>query len=209
MSAPPKTVLTASPEEELAIRDAVRSADPTTLGPGRVIADNTHIDGVLDLLADPQVSDPVYDLPRPFTQTSVASWIERCTELRSRGEGLLILTVGPGGLVLGYSKICVWPTRSSAELGGALRAGLQNSGSGGPGAAHTIGWIFATLNVRLIGLTAAFDNIRSTKLIDRMGFVRMGERVALRADGTIRRSHYWEMTRDQWQSLQGKGINRD
>jgi hypothetical protein len=42
------------------------------------------------------------------------------------------------------------------------------------------------------------DPVRSTKLIERMGFVRMGERDAIRPDGTIRRSHYWEMTRDAW-----------
>lgn len=198
MSAPPKTVLTASPQEEAAIRDAVRNADPATLGPGRLIAGDAHVDGVLDLLVDPAVSDPIYDLPRPFTQASIAGWIGHCAELRHRGEGLLILTVMPGGTVMGYSKISVWPGRSSAELGGALRAGLQNTGSGSAGAAHTIGWIFATLNVRLIGLTAALDNTRSARLIDRMGFVRMGERDVLRADGTIRRSLYWEMTKEGW-----------
>ena len=38
MSAPPKTVLTATPEEEAAIRNAVRTADPEALGPKRIIA---------------------------------------------------------------------------------------------------------------------------------------------------------------------------
>jgi RimJ/RimL family protein N-acetyltransferase len=201
MSAPPKTVLTASPEEEESIRNAVRNADPATLGPGRVMAHETHAVAVLDLLADPAVSDPVYALPRPFTHASVADWIEHCAQARRAGEGLLILTATPDGTVMGYSKISVWPDRSSAELGGALRATLQNAGSGGTGAAHMIDWIFATLHVRLICLTAALDNIRSAKLIDRMGFNRMGERDAPRADGTIRRSLYWEMGREEWERV--------
>ena len=30
--------------------------------------------------------------------------------------------------------------------------------------------------------------------------VRMGEREAVRPDGTTRRSVYWEMTRDEWRA---------
>ncbi len=198
MSAAPKTILTATPEEEQHIREAVRTADPGTLGLGRCLATHAHTAGVLDLFADPAVSDPIYALPRPLTAHSIAEWIEHCAQARANGDGLLFLTLAPDGQVMGYSKISVWPERSSAELGGALRATLQNSGSGGAGAAHTIGWIFDTLQVRLICLTAALDNIRSLKLIDRIGFKRMGERDAVRADGTIRRSQYWELTRDEW-----------
>ena len=204
MSAPPKTVLTATREEEQAIRDAVRNADPLTLGPGRVIANETHAAGVLDLFADPAVSEPIYDLPRPFTLASIAAWIAEAERQRQTGDGLMILTATPDGTIMGYSKISVWPDRASAELGGAIRATLQNSGAGGSGAAHTFGWIFSTLKVRLIGLTAALDNIRSAKLIDRIGFRRLGERESIRPDGTIRRSLYWEMTAAEWVAKRGE-----
>jgi RimJ/RimL family protein N-acetyltransferase len=200
VAAPPKTILAASPAEEAAIRQAVRTADPATLGPGRRLATEADADAVLDLLADPAVSDPIYALPRPLTLGSVKGWIEDCEAERQRGECLLILT-GPPAQVMGYSKITVWPDRSSAELGGALRASLQGTGGGGAGAAHTIGWIFRTIGVRLICLTAATDNIRSAKLIDRMGFKRMGERDAHRPDGTTRRSIYWELSRTEWEAL--------
>ncbi len=204
MSAPPKTVLTATRQEEQAIRDAVRNADPLTLGPGRIIANETHAAGVLDLFADPAVSEPIYDLPRPFTLSSIAAWIAEAERQRQTGDGLLILTATPDGTIVGYSKISVWPDRASAELGGAIRATLQNSGAGGSGAAHTFGWIFSTLKVRLIGLTAALDNIRSAKLIDRIGFRRLGERESIRPDGTIRRSLYWEMTAAEWVAKRGE-----
>jgi hypothetical protein len=129
MSAPPKTVLTASPQEEQAIRDAVRNADVLTLGPGRVLANEAHTAGVLDLFADPAVSEPIYDLPRPFTQASIATWIEDAEAERRRGEGLLILTALPDGTVMGYSKITLWPGRASAELGGAI---TRSAGSSQP-----------------------------------------------------------------------------
>lgn len=201
MSAPPKTQLTTTPEEEQAIRDAVRGADPRTLGPGRAIATQAHVAGLLDLLSDPAVSDPIYDLPRPFTSATLAKWIADSEAQRQRGEGILFVTLDFSGRVAGYSKITVWPDRSSAELGGALRADLQNSGSGGAGAFHTFGWIFNALGVRLMCLTAAVDNVRSAKLIDKAGFQRMGERDAIRPDGTIRRSIYWELTREGWDAL--------
>lgn len=63
MSAPPKTVLTATPEEAAAIRAAVQTADPETLAPKRAIAGPDHVDDLLDLIGDPEVSDAIYDLP--------------------------------------------------------------------------------------------------------------------------------------------------
>ena len=54
------------------------------------------------------------------------------------------------------------------------------------------------MKVRLGSLTAALENGRSTRLSDRMGLRRLGEREATRPDGTTRRSHYWEMTREEW-----------
>jgi len=201
VSAPPKTVLSASPDEERSIRAAVRAAPIDQLGPGRRIATREDADAVVDLLADPDVSGPIYDLPRPINRTTITDWIEAAEQDRRAGRGLLVLTRSPGNEVSGYSRITVWPERSSAELAGALRAGAQGSGVGGSGAAQTIGWIFEALGVRLVCLTAATDNVRSIRLIDRMGFRRMGERTAVRPDGSTRTSCYWEMTAQEWLAL--------
>ena len=198
MSAPPKTVLHAADTEAEAIRRAVRAVDVGTLGPGRVRANLSHVAGLVALLSDPQVSDPIYDLPRPIGEDSVTRWVAEAQAQALAGEGLLILTLDGKGEVSGYSKITVWPDRASGELAGAMRADAQNRGQGGPGAAHTFGWMFETLGVRLIGLTAALDNIRSAKLIEAAGFVPMGERQAKRPDGSVRVSRYWELTRDEW-----------
>jgi RimJ/RimL family protein N-acetyltransferase len=58
--------------------------------------------------------------------------------------------------------------------------------------------MFEALGLRLIGLTAALDNVRSAKAIDGAGFRRMGEVESTRPDGTVRRSLYWELRREEW-----------
>jgi RimJ/RimL family protein N-acetyltransferase len=61
--------------------------------------------------------------------------------------------------------------------------------------------MFDRLGVRLIGLTAALDNARSAKVIEAAGFEPMGERDSRKPDGSIRRSRYWELTKDKWLAL--------
>ena len=198
MSAPPKTVIHASEDEEEAIRQAVRTVSLEGLGGRRERAELRHVPGLVKLLADERVSGWIYDLPRPITEESVTRWVAENQAQMLAGEALLIVNLDDAGEVSGYSRITVWPQHASAELAGAVRADLQNSGRGGAGMAHTFGWIFETLGVRLMCLTAALDNLRVQKGIDAAGFIRMGERDAVRPDGSVRRSVYWELTRDQW-----------
>ena len=198
MSAPPKTLLEVTQAEAEAIRQAVRTADPRALDGGRRVVTLEDVEALTALLSDPAVSDPIYDLPRPINAETIGDWVRRCEAERQRGETLLLLTRDAEGVLAGYSKITVWPLRSAAELAGAIRADRQNSGQGGAGAWRTIDWMFETLGVRLICLTAAVDNIRSARLIEAMGFMRLGERDAVAQDGTVRPSLYWEMSRDAW-----------
>ena len=208
MSAPPKTVLTATPEEEAAIREAVRTADPETLAPKRAIAGPEHVDDLLELLADPEVSGAIYDLPRPLTRENVAAWVADFAGQRARGEGLLIVVPDFGKGIVSYSQITVWPERASAELAGAMRSDIQGGGGGSEGAARSFAWMFGTLKVRLIGLTAAPDNVRSIKLIDRAGFVRMGERESMRSDGTVRLNPKWRALRFSHSFTPGRLMSR-
>lgn len=201
MSAPPKTVLEVSSAEEAAIRNSVRNADLSLLGVGYRLADEEHIEGLISLLSDPQVSEPIYDLPRPFTPASIGNWVREARMGQARGEALLCVMLDDDGAISGYSYFTVWPDRSAAEIAGAHRADTQGRGVGKVGAARSFDWMFEHLGVRLIGLTAAKDNVRSAKVIEAAGFISMGERIGIRPDGTARESQYWEMTRDQWRCL--------
>ncbi|MCA3754478.1 MAG: GNAT family N-acetyltransferase [Phenylobacterium sp.] len=205
MSDPPVTALRATPEEEADIRRRVREVDPTSLGPDRVIAVLGYAAALARMLADPRVSDPIYDLPRPITEASVRAWIEETAALQAAGEAILILSLDEDGEVAGYSRFSIWPDRSSAELAGATRADRQNRGQGTAGAARSFGWMFEVLGVRLIGLTAALDNVRSARVIEAAGFRPMGERDSRRPDGTVRRSRYWEMTVEDWRRARVSG----
>ncbi|MFL5295623.1 MAG: GNAT family N-acetyltransferase [Phenylobacterium sp.] len=192
MSAPPITVLTATPDEEAAIVAAVRAA------PGQLVAGAEHVESLLKLLSDPRVSDPIYDLPRPFTPASIARWVEESAALQQEGRCILAMSLDGAGEVAGYTRFTIWPERASGEMAGAKRRDLQNSGAGRSGVSSGIAWMFEALHLRLIGLTAAVDNVRSAKAIDGAGFRRMGEVESVRPDGTTRRSLYWELTRDEW-----------
>lgn len=200
MSAPPKTVLEVSPAEEEAIRLAVRDPDLALLGADCFLASSVDAAALSAFLADPAVSDPIYDLPRPLTEERVRAWIEDALQKQARGEAVLTLRRDDRGEVIGYSYFTIWPDRSAAEIAGAQRADRQNAGRGKAGAARSFDWMFEMLGVRLICVTAALDNVRSARVIEAAGFAPMGERDSLRPDGSIRRSLYWEMTRDAWRA---------
>lgn len=198
MSAPPITSLVVDRQEAEAICAAVRQADLSLLGPFHRLATRDHVAGLVALLSDPAVSDPIYDLPRPFTEQVISDWIAEAQARQARGEAILAVTLDAQGAVSGYSYFTIWPDLSAAELAGAHRGDAQGQGKGKIGAARSFGWMFEHLGVRLIGLTAAKDNIRSARVIEAAGFLPRGERESVRADGSIRVSLYWELTRDQW-----------
>ena len=203
MSAPPITVLEVSAEEAAAIRAAVRGVNDASLTIGRRIARPEDAGRLTALLADPAVSGPIYDIPRPINEARIGAWIEESLAQQASGECVLLLNLAADGAVVGYSRVTVWPDRSAAELAGAMAASHQGGGQGGAGAVRMFGWVFDTLGVRMMGLTAALDNVRSARLIDAAGFTRMGQRDSVRADGTVRRSLYWEMMRDEWRRRWG------
>src|SRR5258708_9826620 len=97
MSAPPKAVLHAPEVEAAAIRRAVRTVDVATLGPRRVRADLSHVAGLVSLLSDPRVSDPIYDPPRPIREDNVTPWVAEAQAPAPAGQGPPIPTPHPKG----------------------------------------------------------------------------------------------------------------
>lgn len=160
--------------------------------------------GLFALLSDPAVHAPIYTLPRPLTERSVEDFIEMHILEREAGIGLLFVREGEEGRIMGYSDVQVWPEYGAGELGGALHPSLHGQGSGARGAAASFGWMFEGLGLGLICETAALDNVATQRLLDGLGFRRMGEVTSTRSDGTSRASLVWEMTRGEWEARHGK-----
>ena len=99
MSAPPKTVLTATPEEEAAIRARVRNVDAATLGAGFVLATAQHVPALVEFLSDPAVSGPIYDLPRPINIDTVSHWVADAERRREAGEAILFIRLDDTGRI--------------------------------------------------------------------------------------------------------------
>jgi len=196
------TRIAASPGEAEAIRAAV--SVQTVMGDSR-LAELGDAPGLFALLSDPLVHAPIYTLPRPLTEASVEAFIAGHLEERAAGEGLLFVRAGEGGQVMGYSDVQVWPQWRAGELGGALHPSLHGKGAGGRGAAASFAWMFEALGLDLICETAALTNVPTQRMLDGLGFRRMGETLSTRPDGTTRASLVWEITRAEWAARHGFG----
>ena len=149
-------------------------------------------------LCDPQISAPIYTLPRPLTVAAVEQFISNHQEEQRIGEGLLFLNFNSDGEIGGYQDIYLWPQWAAGELGGAVHPERQGKRKGIEGAKLGFDWMFDALKLNLICETAALDNLRTARLLDGLGFERMGETLSRRDDGTTRASLVWEISRDQW-----------
>lgn len=189
-----------SPERAEQIREAVRAA--STLAPRRSgvsrLARESDAPALHDFFADPSVHAPIYSLPRPLSEDTVRGFINAHIAERALGTGLLFLNLTDEGEIAGYSDIQVWPRWAAGELTGGLHPGRQSQGEGTSGAAASFGWMFETLGLDLICETAAPDNPRTARLLDGLGFRRVGEVTSTRPDGTTRPSRVWEITRSEW-----------
>lgn len=185
----------APPEQVARIRAAVRGEEK--LGDSRLACPEDAA-GLYALFAEPKVNAPIYSLPRPLTVENVRMFIEDHIAQRERGEGLLFVRDTGDGQIMGYSDIQVWPQWAAGEIAGGLHPSLHSKGAGTQGAAQTFTWMFDTLHLDLLCETASLENVITQRMLDGMGFHRMGQVTSMRPDGTTRESLVWEMTREEW-----------
>lgn len=198
MSNIPLTRNTVDKTKDQAIREAVSNAQ-TLSGLAR-LATQDDVEIFTELLSDPKISRAIYTLPPQINHDSVAAFIDQHLEERERGEGLLMIGVGEDERVNAYHDIQFWPQWGACELGGAIRSDRQNSGQGGSGALEAFGWLFDVIGVDLICETAALENVRTARLLERIGFEYMGEIESELPGGSTRPSKYWELSKNDWQS---------
>jgi len=190
----PDTKIETSAAEAAQIRATVQKLDRIE-ATGHQLARPDDAADLLDLLADPQVNGPLYTIPTDVDLPWVQNWIDQHLREREEGTGLLFITRGPTGSVDGFSDIQIWPDYAAAEMGGGLRPGLQGQSRGGQGAAGMFMWLFQDLGIKLLAMTCAEDNIRTQKLLTRIGFTQGKSRISVGPDGTTRPSLYFEMLR--------------
>lgn len=197
----PLTRNEATPEKAQAIRNNVRSVAFSAMARRR-LATPEDAPAFCAMAADPRICDPIYTLPKPVTLKAVEGFIAQHVEEQARGEGLLIFDVDDVGAIAAYHDIAFWPEWSACELGGAIRPDRQGKGHGGAGAAAAFDWLFDVIGVDLICETAALDNIRTRKLLERLGFTLIGEIESELPGGGVRPSLYFECrSSDRHQAL--------
>ncbi len=192
----PKTRNLVSEERQQAIREAVQRCRGIPQLSRVVTEDDVH--RLTDLFSDPSLSAPIYTLPTVINHETVAAFIDKHLAEQRLGKGLLMINVDDNDRAVGYYDVQVWPQWAACELGGAIRGDRQNSGQGSAGALTTFNWLFDALGVDLICETAALDNIRTARLLERIGFKYMGEIESVLPDGGTRPSRYWEMSKQDW-----------
>lgn len=192
----PRTRNLVSEERQQAIREAVQRCRGIPQLSRVVTEDDVH--RLTDLFSDPSLSAPIYTLPTVINHETVAAFIDKHLAEQRLGEGLLMINVDDNDRAVGYYDVQVWPQWAACELGGAIRGDRQNSGQGSAGALTTFNWLFDALGVDLICETAALDNIRTARLLERIGFKYMGEIESVLPDGGTRPSRYWEMSKQDW-----------
>jgi RimJ/RimL family protein N-acetyltransferase len=104
--------------------------------------------------------------------------------------------------VAAYHDIQFWPQWAACELGGAIRIDRQGAGAGVGGAATAFNWLFDVIGVDLICETAALDNHRTARLLEKLGFMFQGQIESALPGGGTRPSKCWEMTKEAWRTKQ-------
>ena len=200
MAGIPLTRRQATAQKQAAIQNAVSKA---TKIPGLArIASLADAGALTDLLCDPEISAPIYTLPKSINRKTVEQFISQHIEERANGTGLLLISMDDENAVAGYHDIQFWPQWAACELGGAIRTDRQGAGAGVGGAATAFNWLYDVIGVDLICETAALDNHRTARLLERLGFVFQDQIESELPGGGTRPSNYWEMTKDGWRAKQ-------
>jgi len=198
----PVTRTPVSAERARAIRSAVQAASSmATDNEVSRLATTDDAAVFYDFLKDPEVHAPIYTLPTVLTLASVTAFIQRYSDARDAGTGLLFFNFNRDGALGGYTDVTVWPDWAAGELGGAVHPNRQGQRKGIAGARLGFSWMFDALDLDVICETAALDNIRTARLLDTLGFRRMGQTLSSYDDGRTRPSLVWEVTKDEWRAM--------
>ena len=190
----PKTQIPTTPQQAQAIRNAVRAVTHISPPYGNLdLATTQDTAEILALLMDERVSGDVYTLPRPFSLSSVRAYIKEHQEQARAGDGLLMCSRDGRGQIISLVDFQFWPEYSACEFGGVIAFEHQSKSIGTKGIKQLCAWTHGVIGINLLAMTTSLENIRSQKMLKRLGFTQLGEMESVRPDGGVRRSLYWEL----------------
>lgn len=197
----PKSRTCVCADEEARLRETVRGAEWMN---GRIagarVARVEDAEALAGLLAHESIGPKIYTMPNPINAATMSGFIADHLMQRARGDGILFVSFNAAGEATAYFDVEVWPQWSICKFGGAVKAERQGRGFGGACGLAAVEWCFDQLGVARICETTARDNVRSIRLLSRLGFVQNGEVTAIKPDGTTRPSLYWELERERWEA---------
>ena len=94
----------------------------------------------------------------------------------------------------------LWSQCSIAKFAAAVKAECQHRGFSGACGPAAVAWRFDQLCLARICETTAEDDDRLMRLLSRLGFIQMGEVMAVKPDGAPRPSPDWELEREAWEA---------
>jgi RimJ/RimL family protein N-acetyltransferase len=134
------------------------------------------LDEFVALHADPEVTKFI----RPLDPTAAKERLRRDeVEWRERGHGLLAMLDRDSGAFLGRCGLKYWPQFEETELGWVLRRDAWGNGYATEAARACLGWGFAELDVPYLTAMINPDNVRSTRVAERLGMTPLREDVLL------------------------------
>jgi RimJ/RimL family protein N-acetyltransferase len=134
------------------------------------------LDEFVSLHADPEVTEFI----RPLNRTAAEERLRRDeAEWRERGHGLLAMLDRESGVFLGRSGLKHWPQFDETELGWALARSAWGRGYATEAARACIEWGFAEFAVPYLTAMINPDNVRSTRVAERLGLAPMREDLLL------------------------------
>jgi RimJ/RimL family protein N-acetyltransferase len=195
----PATRIAVSQAEIERLQSVIRQAEriPGRFGDVRVVVPE-DAPALAAFLAHDSIGPRIYTMPPVIDAASMRPFIDDHLRQRARGEGVLFAVFSPAGDVLAYFDVELWAEWGACKFGGAVTPLRQGRGFGGATTIAAIDWCFHHLGVARICETTAPDNDRSIRLLSRLGFVRMGDILSTRPDGSTRPSLVWEMERTAW-----------
>ena len=169
----PKTQIPTTPEQAQAIRSAVRAATHIMPPYGNLdLACAADVPEILTLLQDERVSGDVYTLPRPFSFESVSAYIKDHQQQARAGEGLLMCSRDAAGQIISIVDFQFWLESSACEFGGVIAYEHQSKSIGTQGIKQLCAWTFEVIGINLLAMTTSLENIRSQKMLVRLGLSR-------------------------------------